>query len=123
MTPETIPLEEMANYFQVHPRTILRAVEGRHNVHWHDALNKDPVNVTKVAQAYGLTRERLVEVINGENCLLTATEVAFVTGYTDRTMRHYLQTKIPNDWGKVKCGGIVRYLESRVNENITQLSG
>ena len=115
MTLQTIPLEKVALLFSVHPRTILRAIEGKHNTYWSEDSNIEPQPVQKIADVYGMSLAQLIAVIEGRDALLNAVEAAKTLGMAPRTFRTHLKKKGAGPkWGRVACGGITRYRESRI---------
>ena len=109
---KTITLNEAAKSFQVHPRTILRALSDETNVYWSEDFNP-PVYVTAVANAYSMNEKVLVHVLDGKDMLLKPVQAAKEVETPARTFR----------WRKYKAaarkGGIVRYSRKQIiNEHL-----
>ena len=119
MTLQTITLEKVALLFRVHPRTILRAINEReHNTYWYEDSNSEPQSIEEIAKAYDMSSSQLIAVIQGRDSLLKAAEAAEKLGMAPRTFRNHLKNKkMGSKWGRVSCGGITRYLSSRVNSD------
>jgi hypothetical protein len=116
MALQSVTLGKAAEAFGVHPRTILRAIAGEHNTYWYEDSNDDYILIEDIANAYGVRTAALVAVFEGRDGLLRADEAAKVLGMAARTFRKHLNTKgIPEKWGRVGCGGITRYLETKIN--------
>jgi hypothetical protein len=116
MDLQTITLEKVASLFRVHPRTILRAIKGEHNTYWYEDSNSEPQSTEKIAEVYGMRHAALLAVIQGRDTLLNAAEAAKALGMAPRTFRNHLKNKDAGSrWGRVACGGITRYLESKIN--------
>jgi len=123
MALQTVTLKEAAEAFGVHPRTILRAINQSHNTYWYEDSNDDVMKIADIARAYGMKNSvnakgektsALVPVFEGRDSLLRADEAAEILGMAARTFRKHLD-KQATKWGRVSCGGITRYLESRIN--------
>lgn len=125
MALQTVTLEEAARAFGVHPRTILRAINQSHNTYWTEDSDSDVLQIADIAKAYGLKTSTnakgektsaLVPVFEGRDSLLRADEAAEILGMAARTFRkHLMRRGIHRRWGRVSCGGITRYLETRIN--------
>lgn len=113
MALQTVTLQEAADAFGVHPRTILRAIERKHNTYWYEDSNNDVIQIAYIAQAYGVKPFMLVPVFEGRDSLLRADEAAEVLGMAARTFRKQLD-KHATKWGRISHGGITRYLQSRI---------
>lgn len=115
MALQIVTLERVANVFRVHPRTILRALEGEHNTYWFEDINEDLYSIADIAEAYGMTTRALVAVIEGRDELLRADEAAKELGMAARTFRKHLNREgTTMRWGRAKHGGITRYLQSKI---------
>ncbi len=114
MALQTVTLTEAAKAFGVHPRTILRAIEQDHNTYWTEDSDDDVLQIADIAKAYNVSTKALVAVFEGRDSLLRADEAADVIGMAARTFRKHLDREA-SKWGRVSCGGITRYLETRVN--------
>lgn len=115
MALQNVTLERVADVFSVHPRTILRALEGKHNTYWYEDSNADIWSIEKIAEAYGMEPYALVAVIEKRDKLIRADEAAEELGLAARTFRKHLnRAGIPSKWGRVKRGNIVRYLQSKI---------
>lgn len=114
MALQTVTLGEAANAFNVHPRTILRAINQDHNTYWYEDSNSDVLKIADIAKAYGVKPYVLVAVFEGRDSLLRADEAAQVIGIAARTFRKHLDDKAAK-WGRVSYGGITRYLETRIS--------
>ena len=116
MALQTVTLKVAAHAFRVHPRTILRALKGEHNTYWYEDSDKDEMIIAEIAHAYGMSTAQLVAVLEKRDSLLRADEASKVLGMAARTFRKWINRKgVPEKWGRVKYGGITRYLESRIN--------
>ena len=104
MARSKVPLNEAAEAFRVHPRTILRAIEGEENVYWTEDHDPD-IKVSELAAAYGCKPAVLNRVFEGRDSLLTADEAAKELGIRPRTFRRDRPRHL-------KHGGIVRYERS-----------
>ncbi len=115
MALQNVTLERVAEVFSVHPRTILRALKGKHNTYWFEDINEDLYSIEDIAKVYGMTTPHLVAVIEGRDKLLRADEAAEDLGIAARTFRKHLKRgSTPAKWGRAKCGGITRYLQSKI---------
>ena len=114
MALQTVTLTEAAKAFGVHPRTILRAIEQDHNTYWTEDSDDDVLQIADIAKAYNVSTKALVAVFEGRDSLLRADEAADVIGMAARTFRKHLDREA-SKWGRVSCGGITRYLETRIN--------
>lgn len=109
---ETVLLNTAAKKFEVHPRTILRALSDSVNVYWNDDFNPK-IEVTSLAYAYSMNRTVLVRVLCGKDTLLKPIAAAAEIKVPARTFR----------WRRyhaaARHGGIVRYSRSQViNEHL-----
>ncbi len=106
-------LNEVATIFDVHPRTILRAMTGRHNTFWSDDedWNEQRIHLETIAQAYGTTVKVLNIILDGRDELLTPQDAARVLGIAPRTFR---ERKTAGRYTKIGAGGIARYLHSKI---------
>ena len=123
MALQTVTLEKAAEVFGVHPRTILRAIKQDHNTYWTEDSDQDVIQIADIAKAYGMKSSTnakgektsaLVPVFEGRDRLLRADEAAEILGMAARTFRKHLNNRATK-WGRVSCGGITRYLETRIN--------
>ena len=115
MALQTVTLKQAADVFRVHPRTILRAIERSHNTYWYEDSDKEEMQVEDIANAYGMSTAQLVAVLEKRDRLLRADEASEILGMAARTFRKWIVRKgVPEKWGRVKYGGITRYLESRI---------
>ena len=114
MALQTVTLEEAALAFRVHPRTILRALKGKHNTYWYEDSNSEPQSIAVIAEAYGTKDYALVAVFEGRDVLLRADEAAKELGMAARTFRKHLNKGMGTKWGKIGHGGITRYLQSKI---------
>ncbi len=106
-------LNQVASIFRVHPRTILRAIEGKHNVYWtdEDFCNEQRILLEQVATAYNTTVKTLNVVLDGRDELINPARAATVLGIADRTFR---ERKTAGRYTKIGSGGIARYLHSKI---------
>jgi hypothetical protein len=124
-----ITLEGAADLLRCHPRTILRAIQGQHNVYWVDdpAFNHQMIALDTLAEAYDTTADILRAVIEGRDRLLKPNEAAEVIGVVPRTFRammargypyspdtHHSNLSRRSRYGRVKNGRIVRYRFSKI---------
>jgi predicted DNA-binding protein (UPF0251 family) len=118
MTFENITLEAAAAAFNVHQRTIVRALTGEHNTYWSEDSAHDIYTVEEIATAYHMKPAELNRVLDGRDKLLKPDEAAKEMNIAPRTFRlriHRLNAKdAKTRVGRVYNGGIVRYLRSRV---------
>lgn len=114
MALQTVTLGEAAEAFDVHPRTILRAISKSHNTYWTEDSNDDVLQIAEIAGAYGIRPAALVAVFEGRDSLMSADKAAQIMGMAARTFRKHLDDNTLK-WGRLSCGGITRYLESRIN--------
>lgn len=109
---DKVKLNTAAERFDVHPRTILRALSDEVNVYWNTDF--DPfIDLTMLANSYSMSSRVLVRVIQGRDRLLKPSEAAGELKVPPRTFR----------WRKYKAaarkGGIVRYSRSQIiNEHL-----
>ena len=111
---DKITLIGAAKLFQVHPRTIVRALSGEHNTYWYEDINEHLYSVKDIAEVYGMTQFELSRCIEGRDRLLKPSQAAKELNIGVRLLR--LRAKN----GKIKKhghGNIVRYLQSKVNES------
>ena len=109
---EKVKLNTAADRFEVHPRTILRALSDQVNVYWNTDFNPH-IDVNLLASAYSMDARILVRVFQGRDSLLKPTEASRQLKVPPRTFR----------WRRYKAaarkGGIVRYSRSQViNEHL-----
>jgi len=115
MALQNVTLERVAGVFSVHPRTIMRALEGEHNTYWTEDINEDLHAIADIAKVYGMATPALVAVIEGRDKLIRADEAAEELSMAARTFRKHLNRPgIPSKWGRVKRGNITRYLQSKI---------
>ena len=115
MALQNVKLERVAEVFSVHPRTILRALEGDHNTYWFEDINEDLYPIMDIALAYGMETYALVAVIEGRDKLLRADEAAKELSMAARTFRKHLnRSGVAEKWGRAKYGNITRYLQSKI---------
>ncbi len=115
MALQFVTLERVADAFSVHPRTILRAVEGKHNTYWYEDSNEEVWPIETIADAYKMETYALVAVIEGRDKLIRADEAAKEMSMAARTFRKRLnRSGVPSRWGRIKHGNIVRYLQSKI---------
>ena len=115
MALQNVTLKAAADAFQVHPRTIVRALSGKHNTYWSEDINEDSYAISDIAKAYGLDPAALRRVFEKRDALLTPDEAAEVVGVKPRTFRE------PNrinryTHARAEHGRIVRYLKSKMLE-------
>jgi DNA-directed RNA polymerase specialized sigma24 family protein len=117
MVLQTVTLEAAATLFNVHPRTIVRALSGQHNTYWSEDINHDNYPIDAIARAYGMEPAVLRRVIEGRETLLRPDEAAELLGIRPRTFRERVSLgKDRLQKARVSSGGIVRYLKSKVTE-------
>ncbi len=107
-----ITLEAAAKIFRVHPRTIVRALTGKHNTYWSEDINHDMYDIAGIAATYGITVADILRIIEGREALLKPAEAALVLKMRPRTFRGYVTNNAIK--GRVSSGGVVRYLQSKV---------
>jgi hypothetical protein len=104
MAKKSVPLTTIATIFNVHPRTILRAIEGKENVYWVDDHDPD-IDVAEVALAYGCEPKVLNRMLEGRDILITADEAAAILEIRPRSFRRRRPRCL-------RYGGIVRFERS-----------
>ncbi len=106
-------LKDLATIFNVHPRTILRAMSGEHNTFWSDDedWNDQRIELQDVATAYDTKVKTLCAVLDGRDNLLTPQEAANILDIAPRTFR---ERKKAGRYTKIGAGGIARYLHSKI---------
>ncbi len=106
-------LNEVATIFNVHPRTILRAMAGEHNTFWSDDedWNDQRIPLEEIARAYGTKVKTICAVLDRRDDLLNPAEAARVLGIAPRTFRERLTA---GRYQKIGLGGIARYLHSKI---------
>lgn len=114
MASKSITLEAAAKLFQVHPRTIVRALTGKHNTYWTEDIDEDLFSVTDIADAYAMNPKALLRVIDGRDELIKPDEAAVLLNIKPRTFRDRVKA---GRYEKVANGGIVRYLRSKIVED------
>ena len=114
-------LNEVATIFNVHPRTILRAMSGEHNTFWSDDedWNDQRIPLEDVARAYNTKVKTLCAVLDGRDDLLDPGAAAFVLGIAPRTFRERLTA---GRYRKIGSGGIARYLHSKIISDLIATS-
>lgn len=110
----SITLEAAAEIFQVHPRTIVRALTGQHNTYWSEDINHNMYSVYDIANAYNTSVEEINRVIEGREAFLKPDQAAILLGIRPRTFRDRVKAKC---YRKVQNGGIVRYVRSKIIED------
>lgn len=97
-----ITIREAADVLEVHPRTIVRALAGKENVHWPE---ETAVNHTEVATAFDFPPVYLVRAFGDGDAdkLLNAQQAADFLGLKLATFRYRKPPKL------IVCGGVVRY--------------
>lgn len=113
MATNTVTLIGAAEIFDVHPRTIVRALSGEHNTYWYEDSNEDVYAVEDIASAYGMTAFELARCIEGRDSLVKPDEAAEILGVNPRTFRNRVQA---GKYKKIANGGVVRYLKSKILE-------
>jgi hypothetical protein len=114
MALEFTTLEAIAKVFKVHPRTIVRALAGKHNTYWTEDINHDRYSTAEVAKVYGMNHNALIRVLEGRDELYTPKEAAKELGIADRTFRDRLTR---GQYKVIGYGGITRYLRSKIVED------
>lgn len=109
---KTVNLDEAAKSFQVHPRTILRALSDETNIYWSEGFDP-PIYVTALANAYSMKEKVLIRVLESRDTLLKPSQAAKELHTPARTFR----------WRKYNAaarkGGIVRYSRAQIiNEHL-----
>lgn len=109
---KTTTLNKAAACFNVHPRTILRALSDKVNVYWNDDFNPN-IDITVLANSYSMNEKVLLRVLAGRDVLLKPDQAAKELKVPPRTFR----------WRKyhaaARKGGIVRYSRSQIiNEHL-----
>ncbi len=109
---KTILLSTAAKRFEVHPRTILRALSDSVNVYWNEDFNPK-IDVTLLSNSYSMNEKVLLRVLYGKDSLLKPVAAAAEIKVPARTFR----------WRKYQAaarhGGIVRYSRSQIiNEHL-----
>lgn len=69
------PLNKLAALLSVHPRTVLRYIQGKHNVYWAQRFNPE-LDVQDVATAFSIPYEKLLRAVNGRDVILTRNQAA-----------------------------------------------
>ena len=87
MAQQNITLIAAAKVFDVHPRTIVRALSGEHNTYWFDDINENLYAVADIATAYGMSANELSRCIEGRDELIKPDEAAEMLGVQPRTLR------------------------------------
>src|SRR3546814_9053407 len=118
MALQKITLGAAAKTLRVHPRTICRALTGRHNTYWYEDSNHDRYDVQEIADAYQMNPDAFRRCIEGRDKLIKAAEACVILGIKPRTFRDRLMASAaPHiEYGRVGNGGIVRYLNSKIIE-------
>ena len=111
MATTTVTLIGAAKIFDVHPRTIVRAISGQHNTYWYEDINEDVFAVKDIAEAYGMSPAELGRCLEGRDKLIKPDEAAVLLGIQPRTFRDRVQA---GKYRKVTNGGVVRYLRSKI---------
>jgi len=101
---DKLSLNHIAELFQVHPRTILRAVEQDVNAYWADDHNP-AVSIKELADAYGCKPQIIIRLAENRDSLLNASEAAKMMKIRPRTFRR-------NRPRCLRSGGIVRFERS-----------
>ena len=108
MPQERISLKEAVAVFQIHSRTMLRAISGERNCPWsEDDYETANVGLSEIAKAYGTSPKALRRVFEGRDQLKTQAQMCAELGVPDRTFRY-------RGYPSIRCGGIVRYFRSAV---------
>ena len=97
----TLTLNDAAEVFQAHPRTILRALTNTPNPYWTEDHNPS-VTYEDLAVAYACHKDTLRRVFEGRDSLLTPGQAAEELKIPPRTFRY-------RSYPSMRCGGIVRY--------------
>lgn len=102
MLPQKMKLNHAAKLLGVHPRTVLRAVEGRENVYWAEGFDPD-IDPRDVCKAFKMSEARFEQVLLGRDELFKVQGASSLLGCLDRTFRarRYKPT--------LRKGNIVRY--------------
>ncbi len=111
MATTNVTLIGVAAIFDVHPRTIVRALTGQHNTYWYEDINEDIFAVADIAAAYNMSAAELGRCIEGRDELIKPDEAAVLLGIQPRTFRDRVQS---GKYRKVTNGGVVRYLKSKI---------
>ncbi len=109
---KSVRLNTAAHRFEVHPRTILRALSNEVNVFWSEGF--DPLlDVNMLADAYSMNYKVLMRIFHNTDTLLKPVAAAHELKVPPRTFR----------WrgyrAAARHGGIVRYSRSQIiNEHL-----
>lgn len=115
-----ITLIGAAKVFDVHPRTIVRALSGDHNTYWYEDIDEHLYSVADIAAAYGITAHELVRCIEGRDELIKPNEAALLLNIEPRTFRKRVKA---GQYKRAACGGVVRYFKSKILEDLIRSSG
>jgi hypothetical protein len=119
MAIQNVTLLAAADVFQVHPRTICRALTGKHNTYWYEDINENVYAVRDIAKAYNMPTAVLQRCIEGREALLKPNDAAKMLGIRPRTFRQRVRddgNPRKRNYGKCGHGGIVRYVRSKIIE-------
>ena len=106
--PTKTDLDTLAGVLKVHPRTVIRAVEGKVNSYWAPGHNPE-VELADVALAYGVELDVIVRTMKGQDELFKPTEaVDHISALENRTvpMSTFRYRKYP---AAIRTTGVVRY--------------
>lgn len=101
------PLNKLAALLIVHPRTVLRKVQGKKSVYWSQRFNPE-LEVQDVATAFEIPYEKLLRVVNGSDVLLTRAQACDIMQVQYSTFRKRQYEPLVS---KVK---FLRYLRSQL---------
>lgn len=111
---DKIALNDIADIFGVHPRTVLRAMGEKDSSHWAHP----EVNLAEISLAYGMPLDELFSVIQnirkGKDALMSIKQTAeFITEILDGSdvSVHVIRRRYPKF---IWTAGVIRYLQSHV---------
>ncbi len=110
----TMTLDRVAKLLKIHPRTVLRAMEGDKNAYWADGHN--PVlNIENVAATFDFDPIYLTRADKRRDDFLTPREAAQIVGVPERTFRYRRYEPV------IRRTHTVRYSRMKVvNEHLTR---
>lgn len=80
-------LEDVARAMKVHPRTVLRALEGKEGAYWKPGYNPD-ISIRHLAEKLDVSLRSISRIVNVQDEALSAEQAADFLGMPGRTFRH-----------------------------------
>lgn len=114
-----VSLDDAAGALKVHPRTVLRTLQGNVKAYWAPGYNP-PVNAAEIALAYNVELDVLNSVLKGKDELFSLAEASdYLTITYDVKISQFMvrSHKYPV---AVKTRGVVRYSRKQISRHYVE---